>query len=482
MLSSLVTVSNVENISIIGHNNPIVNCKSAVGIQFAFCHNCIIQGIVWNGCGNHIEPGLKLNYFSNITVQNCTFQHSKGQAIVLSEALGDMNINDSRFVNNTHYKGHGAAIHYSSNNTRDEFVFIINNCNFSYNKMKSLVYLENRLFKYNKIVFIDSTFYSNLGISVRAINHNIYLNGKVMFQNNIAKDGAGIYISDYSTVTFDENSDILFVQNSANNRGGAVFLKNHSICLFDQNSIATFTDNKATIGTVYSDASSNVTFKATCEVTFDNNSATKFGAVICSVDNSHVTFTGNAKVTFTSNMINHNGSIQLGGIVYTDNNCNISFKENSTTTFSNNIGGAISSRNHCYIYFQGNSITLFKNNSADYAGGTINIHSNDNVYGCIFFKGNSSTVFNNNTADNGGAIHCDDNYYDSDTRCISFGGNATTVFNNNIAVSGGAINCNDNYNHDTKCASFEGSSTTMFNNNIANSGGAIYSNAVFILG
>ena len=141
ILSSLVKVSNVEYISIVGHNNTIVNCKSAGGIHFTLCHNCIIQGIVWDGCGNHIEPGIKLSYFSNVTIQSCTFQHSKGQAIALSEALGVVHINGSRFVNNTHHRGHGGAIHYSSNNTRDsyEFVFIINNCNFSYNKMKSLV-------------------------------------------------------------------------------------------------------------------------------------------------------------------------------------------------------------------------------------------------------------------------------------------------------------------------------------------------------
>ena len=234
ILSSLVKVSNVENISIIGHNNPIVNCKSAGGIHFTLCHNYIIQGIVWDGCGNHSEPGIKLSYFSNVTIQNCTFQHSKGQAIALSEALGVVHINDSRFVNNTHHRGHGAAIHYSSNNARDEFVFIVNNCNFTYNKMRSLVYLENRLVKYNQMIIINSFFSSNLGISVYAINHNIYLNGKVVFQNNIAKDGAGIYITDYSTVIFGENSDVVFVQNSANNMGGAVFLKHHSICLFGQ--------------------------------------------------------------------------------------------------------------------------------------------------------------------------------------------------------------------------------------------------------
>ena len=62
-LSSLVTVSDLENVSIIGHNNPTVNCISAGGIHFTCCNNCIIQGITWDGCGtenisNDTEPGL----------------------------------------------------------------------------------------------------------------------------------------------------------------------------------------------------------------------------------------------------------------------------------------------------------------------------------------------------------------------------------------------------------------------------------------
>ena len=48
MFTTLINASNLENVSIIGHNNPIVNCKRAGGIHFNFCHNCIIQDITWD--------------------------------------------------------------------------------------------------------------------------------------------------------------------------------------------------------------------------------------------------------------------------------------------------------------------------------------------------------------------------------------------------------------------------------------------------
>ena len=62
-LSSIINVSKVENVTMIGHNNPTVNCKSFGGIHFTFCHNCIIQGITWDECGteNHIA-GAALAY------------------------------------------------------------------------------------------------------------------------------------------------------------------------------------------------------------------------------------------------------------------------------------------------------------------------------------------------------------------------------------------------------------------------------------
>ena len=82
------------------------------------------------------------------------------------------------------------------------------------------------------IIFNNSIFSNNQGISVYVINHNIYINGKVLFWNNVAADGAGIYISDHAAIMFCENSNVIFGDNLANDRGGAVFLTNNSACFF----------------------------------------------------------------------------------------------------------------------------------------------------------------------------------------------------------------------------------------------------------
>ena len=74
------------------------------------------------------EPGIKLRDSSNT---------SKGPAIVLSGVSGNVNISHCNFVHNIHYKGHGAAIHYSpSNVTNDlQLVLVISNCNFTNNML-----------------------------------------------------------------------------------------------------------------------------------------------------------------------------------------------------------------------------------------------------------------------------------------------------------------------------------------------------------
>ena len=230
MLLSHIKASNIENVSIIGHNNPTVNCQNVGGIHFNFCHNCIIQGIIWDGCGaeninTKVKPVLKFSYPSNITIQNCSFQHSTGQAVVLSEVLGDANINHCNFAYNSHYRGHGAALHYSSYASKhSSLVFIINNCNFTHNKhAKSYIYINKRSNEYNYVTLSNSTFLSNKGTPIFVLNHKLSLNGKNSFQNNRARKAAGIYIRDHSTIVFGEHSNVAFINNSADNRGAAVF-------------------------------------------------------------------------------------------------------------------------------------------------------------------------------------------------------------------------------------------------------------------
>ena len=153
-LSSFIKVSGIENITIIGHNKPTVNYTYfGGGMHFTFCHSLIIQAITWDGCGSykyHVEPGLKLNNSFNISVRNCSFHCSMGQAVLLSNVSGDVNISHCSFAYSSRYRGHGALIHYSSNkgtNYHQQLpALTINRCNFTCNKnTKSLIYISNQV-------------------------------------------------------------------------------------------------------------------------------------------------------------------------------------------------------------------------------------------------------------------------------------------------------------------------------------------------
>ena len=200
IFTTLINASNLKNVSIIGHNNPTVNCTRAGGIHFNFCHNCIIQDITWNGCGRETEPGLKLSDSFNITIVKCSFQCSKGPAIVLSGVSGHVNISHCNFINNIKYSGHGAVIHYSSGNVTNDIqlVLVISTCNFTNNKnLKSLVYIENMIsISNNSITFRKTKFCHNKGVSIYVVNESVYLFEKVLFQDNTAENGAAIYMKD----------------------------------------------------------------------------------------------------------------------------------------------------------------------------------------------------------------------------------------------------------------------------------------------
>ena len=532
-LSYNATVYDAENVSIIGHNNPTVHCKSMGAIHFTYCNNCVIQDITWDGCGTKytIEPGVKFTYSSDVTIRNCCFKHSAGQVVVLSEVSGEVNITQCEFMNNTHYIGHGGVLHYSSNNVANSssLLFTISSCSFINNgHAKSLVYLGNTNSKHvDNITLYNSTFYYNQGISIYVVNQNLHLKGKNLFQENTANNGAGLFITDYSAVIFGEASNVVFTKNSAKSNGGAIFLKDHSDVSFDRNAKVDFKNNLAKYGTVYSKTASNIIFEVNCVVRFISNSVERYGAAIYS-DSSRLMFTGNSKVIFNDNSVvisfyagaifSHNSFISFddssstrfsngkraiyavdktfisfngnssttfinnsvgaiiswrSSIIFEGDSTtaiinsshainswysSIFFERNSTTTFSNNRNGAIDSKSGKTISFLGNSSAIFINNSA-FLGGAISAYNN------ISFKDSSNVSFSNNIAeDDGGAIIS----YNGTT---SFDGNSFTTFSDNSATNkGGAILCANIF--------FKGNSTTLFHNNIAQEGGAMYSRTI----
>ena len=498
ILSSLVKSSKLERVSIVGYNNPTVKCENGGGIHYTSCYDCTIHNIVWDGCGTKRKPAMKFGKSANILINNCTFQYSKGQAVVLSGTREDVNIHHCDFMHNSHYTSHGAAIYYLSN-AKMNCLPAISQCSFMYNEgAKSLVYMEGRMLKQNNLTFNYFKFCHNQGFLIYAVNLNIHIYGKNIFENNTAKNEAGVHIRDNSVVTFGKNSQVVFVQNSA---GVLIFQKTYSSIIFDHNSVAMFSDNEAAYGVLYSETNCSISFTATCKVKFSGNFrpagqygyATEhfigLGGMIFSYDNSYISFEGNSYAEFSNNYIPDLN----GGVIYSQLYSFISFKGNSSTVFVNNTalyGGAIFSHTSSMsfeetsstvfssnnakiaggvivmddgnITFNGKASTVFSNNSADVYGGAIFLY-----HGLMSFKGNSSTMLSNNSAnENGGAIVCFANSY------VSFKENAFTVFYSNSAEhDGGAV-----YSYDNSYITFGGKASTNFSNNTANqSGGAIFS-------
>ena len=504
----------LTNVSIIGENNFTVLCYSPGFLYIYNCTNLTIEGIRWIGCGHDEvdepipKPVIQADY-SAVKIQKNTFQYSMGQAIIFR--YSHFIINQCNFVNSNYYTGHGAAVTVSNeddydkpHNAYDYVTQIISDCDFSFNEgVKSIVYLDDDI--YVSIRCNNTTFYNNQGVVIYlSQNCSLNISGDILIKNNRAENGAGIYISDHSTVTFDENSNVTFINNSVDHSGSAIYMDSHSIVTFAQNSKVTFNDNKGISGTIYSEDNSNITFEPTSQVIFNSNSVTQYGAAIYSYDNSHVTFTGSSNVTFSNNTVSTNvrsKDMEFGGIIFSSTYSHALFDDNSTVVFSNNsanVGAAIFSFYKSNITFKSRSKVMFNNNVAQYCGTVTSALFSDIVFNdntevkfyynsmlhrstnngessagaiCtsqqskVIFSGYSLVTFINNKADRGGAVVFSDSN-------ITIKDYSIVTFNSNIAEysNGGAFVCFNN-----SIVTIRGNSDITFNNNKASqSGGAIH--------
>ena len=372
VLSSVIQLTQLKNIAIIGYNNPTVQFGYSGGLQFVQCHNLTIEGIKWNGCGAYANTsitqgiGLHVHNSSNIIFQNCTFQNSFGQSVVLSEVLGNVNINNCKFTHNKYYNNHGTAIHYSSNNNA-QLVFMINNCTFDYNEGASIVlfYQLGTLQKY--LILQYSSFINNKGVPICILKQKLFINGLVLFEGNKATDGGGLFVSDHASVVFNESSVVTFSQNVADSHGGAIFTIRDSIILFEQASIVQFISNTATAGgAVFSESDSKITIRGQSDVTFNSNTAVTGGALVC-YNKCTLLILQKSSVSFTNN------NAEEGGAIYLSNDINIIFDDNTVVTFTNNSatsgGGALRSGYNVDIVSKGNSSVIFRNNFSNKGGG-----------------------------------------------------------------------------------------------------------------
>ena len=373
VLSSMVTLEGLDNITINGHiNSATVLCNDIGAVKFVDCNNVTMEDINWERCGSKNKPAIGVYNPSSIVFENCLLLYSKGQAVVLLNTSGIAYITNCHFAHNNEHRGHGAAIYYLSSTAQS--VIIIDNNSFESNgPAKSIVYIGALNHNYpNHNYLQNSIFVNNCGVPIYISHTSLHLNGSVLFKGNEADIGGSFY-STSSTVTFDNNSNVSFSFNSATTSGGAIYQINSEV-LFSGNSNVTFTNNSAANG---------------------------YGGAFYSNTMSFISFTDHVTVVF----INNFASVDAGGI-YSSGHSNISFNVNSRVNFNNNsaeqFGGAMTLFGNASVSFGGSSIITFTKNRARLHGGAMCCYGNS-----IISSHESSTVkfYNNRVADHGGAMH-----------------------------------------------------------------------------
>ena len=488
-LFSIISLVDLANITITGHNNPTVNCNSSGRLEFISCHDCLIEGTNWKECGtkdvNDNENGSPVIQFcnsSNITFRNCTFEDCVGQVIVLSAMLGNVSICYCNFLSNNQYSHHGTTIFYISPNFSNNSL-LISNCAFYCNEgATSIVY-----FGQSSPVYLEhAKFHNNKGVPIYLENQQLNIAGSAEFYHNIAENGGGIVISDHSSVVFHKNAKISFKNNTANNNGGAIFLTNHSSVMFKEHltcynlqinrAIMVFYNNIARNGGAMYAENSHVIFGESAEVELSRNKAKQVGGAVCIVqstmifegnsttvslndnnnvavsiiEDSNITFAGTSNIKFNDNIAQNHGGAGMAV-----NNSTVTFKEDSTLTFNGNRaidGGALTFKNNSFVMIDKNSNLIFNNNIAKYFGAVEISNSKVKV------EGNSKLTFNGNKAyRNGGAISI------HDKSSLIFAGTSTVKLTDNSAQgNGGAITV---YTRST--VRFQSNSTVTFSNNSA---------------
>ena len=458
-LSLIMSLVDLANISIRGHQNPTVNCTTYGGLDFASCHNLTIEGVTWEGCGKGIisnngnaYPVLHLYNSTNVIIKNCTFQYSLGQVVVFSKVTESVNINYCNFLSNKYYKGNGVALHYSdlSNSFQHNnapLYLTITGCRFYYNEgAKSVVYFGPTANKIHTYLHLqNSSFHLNKAVPIYLCNQDLQIDGNVEFYNNVAESGGGIFIN-HSNIVFCKGSTINFANNTATSYGGAIFITNHSSIVFAENH--TLSDPQC-VRPLHSTQNFEIM------ITFDSNRANKFGGAIYT-NNSDLVFGKRATVVFSKNE-----AIYDGGAMCIEMNSVAIFQENSTAKFYKNKagwgGGAILIMESS-LTFEGDTMVTLNNNTAD-DGGAVYIYYSSNVT----LTGNSAVMFHDNKAHS----FCGAVYMINST--ASFKRNSTITFNYNHANGSGGAAC-----FDTSNITFVDNSTAVFYyNKAADSSGAV---------
>ena len=105
-LSTVVELNDTHAFTIEGHGNTIVMCSNNSRITCKYCSNVVIEGITWHGCGdptNIVNGAINFEKIANLSIKNCTFQHSKSRALTIWTISGLIELIYTSVIFNANY-------------------------------------------------------------------------------------------------------------------------------------------------------------------------------------------------------------------------------------------------------------------------------------------------------------------------------------------------------------------------------------------
>ena len=171
---------------------------------------------------------IKINMFYVNFTSNTYLGYDRGGILTVllpnqngSDQSHNIFIKGCKFVRNRS-SGHGGALYIDAKYNKGNIQ--IANTTFIQNVGASIVYLHGFLVNYQLVKIYDLNFTNNTGSAMYLSSCNVKLSGILLFKNNIAMNGGAIYISQETTVSFDDRAIVHFIANRAQLYGGAIYV------------------------------------------------------------------------------------------------------------------------------------------------------------------------------------------------------------------------------------------------------------------
>ena len=453
---------NLTNITITGSNVTIM-CNNSGSVYCESCDHVRIEGITWDSCGDPNGTniaGMTFNGTRNISLVNCTFQHSLISAVYLLEVsdniliqhcnfLSNIPINDFEFNSTLNILRHSPRYSNSSNITNititifESYFYNNGGCFQNITGISSLNIDIDDNSVINCYVILKATiFVSNrvdVNIGVRTFKLvNIQLIEILAFNNSFVK---GIRLSLFSYT----NDNVALSINSSTFKGNY----GSDVWCFLHANITSITINNST----FIDGNSSIT-------------PTALGILAGAVIKSEITFYG---VQFSNNVISWSvGDIYGtgGGAVYIaigigDVEINMSMVNFTSNQYTAGNGGALyfllfDTNRNCNIFVKE---CEFVNNKSPGHGAALYIYTG---YSNKCHLQIADTLFDRNIAGNSVVYIAQDGFSRDNNMLVQLN---TSTFKNNVASSLYLSACDMHL-----------SGILLFKNNIAENGGAMYLN------